>query len=1324
MSNDTINVQRGIVGAGSDDDTYVLSASLIDDNAQITITDVEGANKIQLIGGLTIASSIVAGDTAQLTLSNGAVITVLGASSMSYEVGGNPLTGTAGVTKDYATFAVDTLGTTVPADGEANSTGGASTVNEDGTATGGSATYTLTAGATSVDEGATATFALATTDVAEGTEVAYTISGVDAADVDGGSLTGTATIAADGTATISVALVADITTEGAETLTVTIDGQTATASSTVNDTSLTSTFAELETAYNTARAAVVAAAVDTSTLELAQAYETAAQAAVTAAAALTAAATEAADIATATAATNESAVSLELAQTAVYDETLADYNAAVTVAEASDAAADTAATTVSSVALANASLTAANTAKTDADAVVALATALVTAAANTPSIADDAVAASANTSAASAQTTAATLVTVATAAVATAQAAEDAAASVGDSAALTTSDDNVFGSEKSDTYTGTQTTYNANDVIVDSSSIDSDSLTITATADITETATVVGIESLNFNLDAVLAGDTQFDVAADNISASTINVAVTKAGSTVVSAGITNVKSGITVATDLVTAAVSTVADADVTVNMTGATAALTQTGTTDTLTVASTGALTLTTTAEEAVTVNAESTVSITDAAANAAATAVAYTINAKGAVDIVDITDTGTLSVTTTTGNVTVGATDLHMTGDVTLSSAAGNVIVTDAADMAAGSTLTATAVGDADAQSDSGANTTADGDITVTSTTARALVLSATGDINLDAAENATAITLTAGQDSAIANTVSNVQTLTLESNKSSGAAVKFTVAVGDGGAGGDEANEGIEQLDNIVFTGSNNVTLVLDGTDLVLAAASTDNSTTAAALIATDNSTATSRIALSDGAGASLDLSKLAVDEIAFNADALAAGDAYTVASGANVVIAGDLTANDLELTAAAVAGNTVSITIEDDSTSSSVYDVNALTVSNIDTINLHANDTDTVTDIQIGATAVGAGGTLVIDGATDIDFTSTLTGKALSGSAATGDITIASVNATTTYTTGSGADSFTSTSAQGLTITSGSGTDTLELSNHDYSAQTISLNGVDVINSGGTTTELAGALLNGSDYVIGGTTSILITAQTGTGEVVDLSNTSSSITVTLSGNTGGDALTGSSTTATTITGLAGIDVITGGAAIDTITGGADNDTLTGGGEDDVFIYASATDGIDTYTDFDFGASGDDLQLTITAAVADIASNAAAVTTGVDGGAVAVATIAADTAIDAASTSEMYVFASGGTDSLTGVTATSTSAAIVAEAIVQLNDGTATFANGNVANEGGMVLMTNDTDYFMFIVKNDDTSATTETADISLVGIFSGLDAANVHADNFA
>lgn len=132
-SDDTFAVQRGIVGKGEGNDTYVLSANLIDADAQITISDTQGGNSLQLIGGLSIASSIVAADTAQLTLSNGAVITVLGASNMTYTLGGDPLSGVAGNSKDYQGFASDALGVTLPSTGTAS--GGASDINSDGTAT-------------------------------------------------------------------------------------------------------------------------------------------------------------------------------------------------------------------------------------------------------------------------------------------------------------------------------------------------------------------------------------------------------------------------------------------------------------------------------------------------------------------------------------------------------------------------------------------------------------------------------------------------------------------------------------------------------------------------------------------------------------------------------------------------------------------------------------------------------------------------------------------------------------------------------------------------------------------------------------------------------------------------------------------------------------------------------------------------------------------------------------------------------------------------------------------------------------------------------------
>lgn len=103
-------------------------------------------------------------------------------------------------------------------------------------------TFSVAAGAATVDEGQSATFTLTTTNVAAGTVVPFTVGGqVNAADIVNGALTGTFTVGADGKATATVALTADTTTEGAETLTLTLGapagGQN--ASVTVNDTSLT-----------------------------------------------------------------------------------------------------------------------------------------------------------------------------------------------------------------------------------------------------------------------------------------------------------------------------------------------------------------------------------------------------------------------------------------------------------------------------------------------------------------------------------------------------------------------------------------------------------------------------------------------------------------------------------------------------------------------------------------------------------------------------------------------------------------------------------------------------------------------------------------------------------------------------------------------------------------------------------------------------------------------------------------------------------------------------------------------------------------------------
>lgn len=97
--------------------------------------------------------------------------------------------------------------------------------------------FEVSANVDEVDEGGDVVFTVTTENVKQGTEVAYTISGegIDNTDFVGGQLSGKVTIGPDGKAVIPVSLAKDLTTEGLETLTITIEG--ASAEVKVNDTS-------------------------------------------------------------------------------------------------------------------------------------------------------------------------------------------------------------------------------------------------------------------------------------------------------------------------------------------------------------------------------------------------------------------------------------------------------------------------------------------------------------------------------------------------------------------------------------------------------------------------------------------------------------------------------------------------------------------------------------------------------------------------------------------------------------------------------------------------------------------------------------------------------------------------------------------------------------------------------------------------------------------------------------------------------------------------------------------------------------------------------
>ena len=104
-------------------------------------------------------------------------------------------------------------------------------------APGAAATYSLSSSAASVNEGSSVTITLTTTNVANGTSVGYNISGIESGDISE-SLTGSFTVTGN-TATATFNITADATTEGAQTMLLSLIGVSESVSVTINDTSTT-----------------------------------------------------------------------------------------------------------------------------------------------------------------------------------------------------------------------------------------------------------------------------------------------------------------------------------------------------------------------------------------------------------------------------------------------------------------------------------------------------------------------------------------------------------------------------------------------------------------------------------------------------------------------------------------------------------------------------------------------------------------------------------------------------------------------------------------------------------------------------------------------------------------------------------------------------------------------------------------------------------------------------------------------------------------------------------------------------------------------------
>ena len=371
-----------------------------------------------------------------------------------------------------------------------------------------------------------------------------------------------------------------------------------------------------------------------------------------------------------------------------------------------------------------------------------------------------------------------------------------------------------------------------------------------------------------------------------------------------------------------------------------------------------------------------------------------------------------------------------------------------------------------------------TTTDGAVDVTSTGAGALKVTATDDVTVDAAQKNVTITTTgdvavisagagaliidaAGEhtvDAAqVAVTISGIGSSTLDID----AAKSLTVS-----GSGDEAEFDVTDMSalaTITATGSQDVTLILNSADR-----------DGAAIKILDKSTGTLTVEL-DTAG-SVDLrASDSIDALILNADfdtktlSLASGQAVTVAEsqGATTFAVGN---------SSAVAKNTLTLNLDDDSRADGVVDLDGITVTSARTVTINASvdsstgglaNPSTITDfdasaskanVKVNAGANGvkfdgsfdvASGTLTItsSGTVAIGGT-TITAALLDASAVTGKVTATDLTTDlSVIKTGSGNDSleYDGGTAGSFTVESGAGNDTLIVDAADYSNKSVNIN---------------------------------------------------------------------------------------------------------------------------------------------------------------------------------------------------------------------------------------------------------------------------------------
>jgi Ca2+-binding RTX toxin-like protein len=286
----------------------------------------------------------------------------------------------------------------------------------------------------------------------------------------------------------------------------------------------------------------------------------------------------------------------------------------------------------------------------------------------------------------------------------------------------------------------------------------------------------------------------------------------------------------------------------------------------------------------------------------------------------------------------------------------------------------------------------------------------------------------------------------------------------------------------------------------------------------------------------------------------------------------------------------ISGDLGSDTIEfEQTTIAAVSDIQFQQVTGVETLKFDGGSA--AVTITVGAKADAAGVTAVTIKEVDTGTHSI----AIAGGSNANNVTYTGSNTATVdivATGGSGNDTFnTGTAANDSTFAGGAGTNTFNVKNLGTGHSTIisDLKGSDVLTVGAGATAVAAAVT--ADFTATATTTnssdsnadVVLTAAAG--KDISMAGATVATGFTLNGSTGAEILIGS-TQADIVAGAAANDTIDGGTGADVITGGSGVDSLTGGTGVDAFRYSeSKTTDIDSITDFAFGATGDNIGLTV-------------------------------------------------------------------------------------------------------------------------------------------